>query len=39
MLTAQVTRHGTLHFGMQYGRSDDRQLALNILHWLAGILD
>ncbi|MGH9968159.1 MAG: hypothetical protein ACREBG_10060 [Pyrinomonadaceae bacterium] len=33
MLTAQ-----NVNFGMNYPGTDDRQLALNVLHWLTGLL-
>jgi len=36
MLTAQVT--GTVKFGMNYPGIDNRQLALNIAHWLSRLL-
>jgi hypothetical protein len=36
MLTAQVT--GTAKFGMNYAGVDNRQLALNIVHWLSRVL-
>jgi hypothetical protein len=36
MLTAQVT--GTAKFGMNYAGVDNRQLALNIAHWLSRVL-
>jgi hypothetical protein len=38
MLTAQVTGAGSRPFGMNRPGSDDRQLALNLLHWLSGLL-
>jgi hypothetical protein len=37
MLTAQVTPQG-FHFGMNVPGYDNRQLALNIMHWLSGLL-
>jgi len=39
MLTAQVFRPPgqEVRLGMEYPGSDDRQLALNILHWLSGL--
>ena len=37
MLTAQ--REGELRFGMNVPGNDDRQLALNVMHWLSGLLD
>ncbi len=36
MLTAQVT--GSVKFGMNYPGVDNRQLALNIVHWLSRLL-
>lgn len=38
MLTAQLTDNGRIKFGMQREGNDDRQLALNIMHWLSGLL-
>jgi hypothetical protein len=38
MLTAQVAGSGGLRFGMTWPGTDDRQFALNILHWLSGAL-
>ena len=35
MLTAQVTGRAAVRFGMNLPGNDDRQLALNIIHWLA----
>jgi hypothetical protein len=37
MLTAQTTPGG-LRFGMNVSGTDNRQLALNIMHWLSGLL-
>ena len=37
MLTAQVALRG-FHFGMNVPGIDNRQLALNIMHWLSGLL-
>ena len=37
MLTAQVARRG-FPFGMNVPGIDNRQLALNIMHWLSGLL-
>jgi hypothetical protein len=37
MLTAQVAQRG-FRFGMNVPNFDNRQLALNILHWLSGLL-
>ena len=37
MLTAQTTRQG-VRFGMNVPGIDNRQLALNIMHWLSGLL-
>ena len=36
MLTAQIVRQE--RFGMQVSGNDNRQLALNIMHWLSGVL-
>ncbi|HLG17490.1 MAG TPA: hypothetical protein VJH03_23805 [Blastocatellia bacterium] len=36
-LTAQVARRG-FKFGMNVSGTDNRQLALNIMHWLSGLL-
>src|SRR6266851_786505 len=36
MLTAQVTANG-VRFGMNVAGNDNRQLALNIMHWLSGL--
>ena len=33
MLTAQ-----NINFGMNYPGTDDRQLTLNVMHWLTGLL-
>jgi hypothetical protein len=41
MITAQTTRlpdGGTLRFGINRDGIDNRQFALNLMHWLAGIL-
>jgi hypothetical protein len=35
MLTAQVTGRGSRKFGMNWPNNDDRQLTLNIMHWLS----
>jgi hypothetical protein len=35
MFTAQVTGEGRLRFGMNWPNTDDRQFALNALHWLS----
>jgi hypothetical protein len=37
MLTAQVALRG-FRFGMNVPGIDNRQLALNIMHWLSGLL-
>jgi hypothetical protein len=37
MLTAQITPQG-FRFGMNFPGYDNRQLALNIMHWLSGLL-
>jgi len=41
MLTAQVFRAAgrELRLGMEYPGCDNRQLALNIMHWLSGLLN
>ena len=38
MLTAQVTGSNNKPFGMNIPDTDNRQLALNIIHWLSGVL-
>ncbi len=38
MLTAQVTGANQRKFGMNYPGIDNRQLALNIVHWLSGLI-
>jgi hypothetical protein len=38
MLSAQVTGSDNQPFGMNIPNIDNRQLALNIMHWLSGIL-
>jgi hypothetical protein len=40
LLTAQIARvDGTeMRFGMNASGNDDRQFALNLVHWLSGIL-
>jgi hypothetical protein len=38
MLSAQVTGPGGMKFGMNRPGIDNRQLALNIVHWLSGLL-
>jgi hypothetical protein len=38
MLSAQVTGTDNKPFGMNVPDTDNRQLALNIMHWLSGIL-
>ncbi|HKA22298.1 MAG TPA: hypothetical protein VKN18_28730 [Blastocatellia bacterium] len=38
MLTAQVTPGG-IRFGMNFGGTDNRQLALNTMHWLSRLLN
>jgi hypothetical protein len=37
MLTAQVAPKG-FRFGMNVSGTDNRQLALNIMHWLSGLI-
>jgi len=41
MLTAQIARAGgeTRRFGYQWPGTDDRQFALNVMHWLSGSLE
>jgi hypothetical protein len=39
MITAQVTGGGKLKFGTNRAGLDNRQLALNIMHWLSGLLN
>jgi hypothetical protein len=39
MLSAQVAGDGTFKMGMNAGGIDNKQLALNILHWLSGLLE
>jgi hypothetical protein len=38
MLSAQVTGANQMKFGMNRSGIDNRQLALNIVHWLSGLL-
>ncbi|PYS32009.1 MAG: hypothetical protein DMF75_13160 [Acidobacteria bacterium] len=38
MLSAQVTGPNGMKFGMNRPGIDNRQLALNIMHWLSGLL-
>ncbi len=38
MLTAQLTRGGDVKAGMNREGIDNKQLALNMMHWLSGIL-
>jgi hypothetical protein len=38
MLSAQMTGPGGMKFGMNRPGIDNRQLALNIVHWLSGLL-
>lgn len=38
MLSAQMTGPGGMKFGMNRPGLDNRQLALNIVHWLSGLL-
>lgn len=38
MLSAQVVMPQQVKFGMNRSGIDNRQLALNMMHWLAGIL-
>jgi hypothetical protein len=39
MLSAQVAGDGTFKMGMNAGGIDNKQFALNILHWLSGLLE
>ena len=39
MMTAQVAGTEKLKFGMNRPGNDDKQMALNIMHWLSGLLD
>jgi hypothetical protein len=39
MITAQVVGSNKLKFGMNRDGNDNKQLALNIMHWLSGLLD
>ncbi len=39
MLTAQVVGSAKLPLGMNYPGNDNRQLALNVMHWLTGLLN
>jgi hypothetical protein len=39
MLTAQLTAKEQKPMGMNYPGTDNQQLALNIMHWLSGLLD
>jgi hypothetical protein len=38
MLSAQVTGSDNQPFGMNIPNIDNKQLALNIMHWLSGLL-
>jgi len=38
MLSAQITGPNGMRFGMNLPGIDNRQLALNIMHWLSGLL-
>jgi hypothetical protein len=38
MLTAQLRRYDGLSFGMTTPGYDNRQLALNIMHWLTRLI-
>jgi hypothetical protein len=38
MLTAQVVGSAKLPLGMNYPGNDNRQLALNVMHWLTAVL-
>jgi hypothetical protein len=39
MITAQTDGGGKVKFGMNRAGNDNKQLALNIMHWLSGLLD
>jgi hypothetical protein len=39
MLSAQVAGNGDFKMGMNFGGIDNKQLALNIMHWLSGLLE
>jgi hypothetical protein len=39
ILTAQTAGTMKLKFGMNRAGNDNKQLALNIMHWLSGMLD
>jgi hypothetical protein len=39
MLSAQVAGNGEFKMGMNFGGIDNKQLALNIMHWLSGLLE
>ncbi len=39
MLSAQVAGDGSFKMGMNAGNIDNKQFALNILHWLSGLLE
>ena len=39
MITAQTDGGGKVKFGMNRPGNDNKQLALNIMHWLSGLLD
>ncbi len=39
MLSAQIAGNGDFKMGMNFGGIDNKQLALNILHWLSGLLE
>ena len=39
MMTAQTAGTAKLKFGMNRAGNDNKQLALNIMHWLSGLLD
>jgi hypothetical protein len=39
MLSAQIAGNGERKMGMNAGGIDNKQLALNILHWLSGLLE
>jgi len=39
MISAQTDGGGKVKFGMNRAGNDNKQLALNIMHWLSGLLD
>lgn len=39
MLSAQVVRGRDIRIGMNFPETDNRQLALNMMHWLSGLME